>query len=452
MLNDVWALDAASGEWSQILPQGTPPDARVLSGMVYDPSRDRVVVFGGSWYNDTWVLRFSGPGAPAWEPLAVAGTSPSRYGMVSIYDPLRDRVVMFGGYSQSTSAHYNDVWELTFSGTPTWHPLSIPPPLPVPRELCSGVYDAANDRMVVFGGWRYGLEGGYAFSDVWALPLSGAPHWTQLFPDLATKVGARSSTVYDPARGRMIVFGGHAGQQGTMSADATVVSLRSAAVFDRVIPAGMVPAPRYGQVATWDAAGDQMLVFGGWSPNAYTNDTYVLDFGGFTLDAGPNLRQRGTVTRSITKNCYDAGEMVTLTAAANPGNDFNGWIGDASGTDNPLTVTMDQSRTIAAEFVREATDVGDAPGTLAFALGAVRPNPASRLARIEYTVGRGSAVRLSILDVAGREIARLVDGVRPAGPHSASWDVRGARTAAGVYFVRYQTASGTWTRRFALVP
>jgi hypothetical protein len=307
--------------------------------------------------------------------------------------------------------------------------------------------------MVVFGGWVFAFQAGFVLNDVWALPLGAAPHWTQLFPNLGTASGSRATAAYDPARARMITFGG----EGKVSSTVYGVSLRPAAVFDSVAAAGVVPAPRYGHVATWDPVGDRMLVFGGWSGVDKTNDTYALEFGGITLDAGPNVRQRGTVTRgtvtrSVTKNCYDPGEMVTLSATANSGNYFNGWIGDASGTDNPLTVTMDASKSIAAEFLRQPTGVDHPPASLAFTLGAVRPNPASRLARIEYTVGRSSMVRLSILDVAGREVARLVDGVRLAGTYFAAWDVRGVRAAAGVYFVRYETTAGNLTRRFALVP
>lgn len=196
-----------------------------------------------------------------------------------------------------------------------------------------------------------------------------------------------------------------------------------------------------------------MLVFGGWSGFSPVDDTYALDFDGFTLDAGPNVPQRGTVTQSITRNCYDANEAVTLTAAPSSVHYFNGWLGNASGTTNPLTVTMDASKTIVAEFVRDPTAVGDAPAA-AFALSGVLPNPASRLARIEYTVGRTSDVRLSILDVAGREVVSLVDGVRSAGQHSAAWDTRrsGKRVSPGIYFARFETTAGSWTRRFALVP
>lgn len=45
------------------------------------------------------------------------------------------------------------------------------------------------------------------------------------------------------------------------------------------------------------------------------------------------------------------GTSVTLTVTANSGYAFRQWSGDATGTDNPITVTMDRDKTVTAEFV-----------------------------------------------------------------------------------------------------
>jgi uncharacterized repeat protein (TIGR02543 family) len=47
---------------------------------------------------------------------------------------------------------------------------------------------------------------------------------------------------------------------------------------------------------------------------------------------------------------YSAGTVVTLTAAAATGFAFNGWSGAATGTQNPLSVTMDGVKNITANF------------------------------------------------------------------------------------------------------
>jgi Divergent InlB B-repeat domain len=49
-------------------------------------------------------------------------------------------------------------------------------------------------------------------------------------------------------------------------------------------------------------------------------------------------------------NAFNIGQTVTNMATADSGQEFLGWTGDASGTNNPLVVTMDQSKVITARF------------------------------------------------------------------------------------------------------
>ena len=51
------------------------------------------------------------------------------------------------------------------------------------------------------------------------------------------------------------------------------------------------------------------------------------------------------------------GSTVTVTATADLGYLFDSWTGDATGSDNPLILTVDQNKTVAAAFVK---DIGDA--------------------------------------------------------------------------------------------
>jgi len=60
----------------------------------------------------------------------------------------------------------------------------------------------------------------------------------------------------------------------------------------------------------------------------------------------------GQVSTSPTGNRFTAGASVTLTAAPDAGQQFLGWSGDAGGTQNPLTVVMNASKVITAQFTR----------------------------------------------------------------------------------------------------
>jgi uncharacterized repeat protein (TIGR02543 family) len=58
----------------------------------------------------------------------------------------------------------------------------------------------------------------------------------------------------------------------------------------------------------------------------------------------------GSVQRNPDLARYPNGTNITLTAVANAGFVFGGWSGDASGTNNPLNLTMNGNKTIVANF------------------------------------------------------------------------------------------------------
>ncbi|MEP0547824.1 MAG: T9SS type A sorting domain-containing protein [Rhodothermales bacterium] len=77
---------------------------------------------------------------------------------------------------------------------------------------------------------------------------------------------------------------------------------------------------------------------------------------------------------------------------------------------------------------------GEAPtAPQAFRLGSAFPNPFAATATVPFEVERAGAIRLSVFDVLGRQVAVLVDGDVAAGPHRATFD--GSRLATGVYLV-----------------
>ena len=77
------------------------------------------------------------------------------------------------------------------------------------------------------------------------------------------------------------------------------------------------------------------------------------------------------------------------------------------------------------------------------------PNPARASARVRYALPAAGAVRLVLYDVLGREVVRMVEGPRPAGPHETLLDV--SRLAPGLYFVRLATREAVVTRRLVVV-
>ena len=86
-----------------------------------------------------------------------------------------------------------------------------------------------------------------------------------------------------------------------------------------------------------DAAGIQWI-YGGGGATQMTLTTSVVG--------------SGSVTRQPNATSYAQGSTVTLTAVPASGWTFSGWGGGASGSTNPLTVTMDSNKSITATFVQ----------------------------------------------------------------------------------------------------
>lgn len=106
------------------------------------------------------------------------------------------------------------------------------------------------------------------------------------------------------------------------------------------------------------AAGQNFI---GWSgaasgttnPLAITMDSskaITANFGTNQYSLSVTVSGSGSVTKNPNQPTYKSGTKVTLTATPSAGQKFTGWGGAASGTTNPLTITMDSSKSIIATF------------------------------------------------------------------------------------------------------
>ena len=71
----------------------------------------------------------------------------------------------------------------------------------------------------------------------------------------------------------------------------------------------------------------------------------------YTLSVNISPAGAGSVTKNPNKATYVQGEAVQLTATANAGYTFSNWSGGASGSTNPVTITMNANSTVTANFV-----------------------------------------------------------------------------------------------------
>lgn len=111
----------------------------------------------------------------------------------------------------------------------------------------------------------------------------------------------------------------------------------------------------------------------------------------------------------------------------------------------------EQDLTAEAESQGGRVGTGEVPSRWALAQNV--PNPFNPTTTIAYDVpaGAGSAhVRLTVYDVAGRVVRRLVDGQHGPGRYVVGWngrDDRGGIVATGVYFYRLEAGSFRETRK-----
>ena len=203
----VLASQAGTPTWSLLTPTADPtygsPSPRMYDSVVYNPSGKRLILFGGGGaggyglMNDVWVLsNADGSGVPAWTMLTPTGGPPAaREMLAAVYDPANNRMIIQGGYTEPGYCEgvIGDVWVLANAdgtgGTPAWTQLS-PTGTGPSRRAQSAVYDAVNNRMIVNGGMPSGCGAGV--NDTWVLTnangLGGTPGWIQLTPTMPTNL------------------------------------------------------------------------------------------------------------------------------------------------------------------------------------------------------------------------------------------------------------------------
>lgn len=77
------------------------------------------------------------------------------------------------------------------------------------------------------------------------------------------------------------------------------------------------------------------------------------------------------------------------------------------------------------------------------------PNPFNPTTRIEFALSEAQKVSLRVYDMAGRQVAKLVDDVLQAGHHSATFDA--SNLASGIYIYRFISHSHQFSRKMTLI-
>jgi hypothetical protein len=82
------------------------------------------------------------------------------------------------------------------------------------------------------------------------------------------------------------------------------------------------------------------------------------------------------------------------------------------------------------------------------------PNPFNPTTRINFQLTKAGWVSLRVYDILGRQMATLIDGLRPAGLHTAQWDGRnenGEPMPSGIYMYQLGAGSFAVTKKMMLL-
>jgi len=147
-----------------------------------------------------------------------------------------------------------------------------------------------------------------------------------------------------------------------------------------------------------------------------------------------------TLTDRLTGQSVDLRAAASYAFAVTPsaareGTQPGATIQHRSASPARFTLSVQTGKSVAAG--------NDAP--LELALDVPRPNPVTSRATVPYTLAESGPVRLSVLDVLGREVSVLAEGPRPAGPALADWHTDGL--AAGLYVLRLEAGGAVQTRQ-----
>ncbi len=246
-LGDTW--EWTGGRWIQRFPLHSPP-ARASHAMIYDASRDQIILFGGrsdsADLSDTWIYKRND-----WTLLETPNSPPARSFAAAAFDPLRDRMIMFGGTQTSadgkTFTPIHDTWE--FDGT-TWKQIGGDGPK-VSKPLL--VYDAARNQVLMLA-----LDDKLA--TVMVVYDAAAGSWNQVKPSTLPPCVNEGVLTYQTTDQKVLYTGGvcvtSAATDETYTWDGenwTKVELKSAA------------SRLFGAALAFDEAREVALLFGGTS-------------------------------------------------------------------------------------------------------------------------------------------------------------------------------------------
>lgn len=281
---------------------------------------------------------------------------------------------------------------------------------------------------------------------------------------------------YDPTKDPLLspnAWGGGFGQlYSTYSNDSTYPAPPEGLVFTEPVLSYGPDADKFRDTTTGDAMDASEL---GKTVSTFTPHLSVdgIVFDKDSVLAG-DLKGGGFVTSfsrsGLITNLGDTSQNVMHIALTKEGDHYTAHVTKlVTGFDSPLGIEMVDNKLYVVETglqyppnahpalweITLPTTVTDVKGTTGssipseFVLGQNYPNPFNPVTTIHYSLPQNEFVQLTIFDVLGREIERLVNAVQTAGTHTVQFD--GSNLDSGIYYYVMNAANRTDVKKMVLI-
>ena len=435
--------------WLLILMLGAAGHSREMRWSTLPNSPDNAFRHDDIWFvNPThgWIVNGNGQiyrttdGGHSWElQLNQPGTW---FGSVAFVDTLRGFAGNLGPGCFSPSTTDPNILYRTTDGGASWSPVNIPTPRP---EGISGISVVSAQVIYAVGnicGPPYVLKS-----------TNGGNGWTKINMGVH---GDRLVDIHFFSADSGLVVGG-LGSTGASRGLVVTTEDGGGTWLTRTITNNQprwgwkisFPTRRIGYVSleTPQFSGQAQTQFLKTTNGGFLwEEKPFLDFGGFYLEQGIGFFTPDTGWiggGQFTYETFDGGDLFLLRNGVGPRLNRFRMVND--------TLAFAVGQRVYKYSPRPVTGTGDGRGYLpaGYTLAQNHPNPFNPVTEIRYSIPAAEHVSIRVYDMLGREVAVLVDGVQPAGTHSALLD--GEQLPGGIYLYRMFTAGYSDTRKMTLV-
>lgn len=262
---DTWEL--GRDRWTKVEVSSSIPPGLQYHRMVYDPHRERVILFGGkdssgALSSETWAFDGS-----TWTPVTTTATPPGRCGHGMAYDAARQVIVVFGGFIDGGAT--DETWELNDDGR--WEQVTIEGDAPPQLANFAMDYDVQSAVTVVLGGWDYTHS--RENSTIWSFDTA-THEWSDI---LSGSLAMRRylGMAYHPELNALLVYGGLTGYQDQYVRNDTLAHSGGTLAQIQTDP---VPSPRRNHDLVWDARWRRVVAVAGSAEDLTPPTTTVYQY------------------------------------------------------------------------------------------------------------------------------------------------------------------------------